>query len=159
MRYDRRPVVNFYENFDSDWRYHWSTVRHTRFVSRLHSRVKWVRVHEHGPYGLNSSTGRSDIDRCCRFTSRKLERYPDCYSFPDGFIVPYIPELPFFMAHIETEQIDQGDYYDVCVGLDVSTWSEIHAYRRCGSGMSGGFEFPNGYKLAVETIERFALVG
>lgn len=159
MRYVSCPVEIPYENFHSDWLHHWETVRHVRFINKLHPRVKWVRVHEHGSYGLNSFTGRSNIENCCRYTSRELTRYPDSYSFPDGFLVPYIPELPFFMAHIETEQIDQGDYYDVCVGLDVSTWSEIHAYRRCGSGMSGGFEFPNGYKLAVETIERFALVG
>lgn len=159
MRYNRHPVSNIYEYYESDWRQHWDTVRYTKTANKLNPRIRWTRVHEHGSYGLNSSTGRSDVDKCCRYTSRELERYPDEYSFPDGFIVPYIPELPFFTAHIETEQIDQGDYYDVCVGVDVSTWSEIHAYRRCGSGMSGGFEFPTGYKDAVLVIERYALVG
>lgn len=159
MTYEHKPVNRPYYNFELDWKRHWNIVRHTRLFNKRQQRIKWIRVHDHGSYGLNSSCGRSDVDKRCRFTSRKLEKLPDEYSFPEGFLVPYIPKLPFFMAHIETEQIDQGEYFDVCVGLEVSTWCEIHAYRRCGSGMSGEFEFPHGYKLAVETVERFALVG
>ena len=135
-------------------------MKYVKATNKLNPKVKWVRVHEHSSYGLDSSIGRSDTDSRCKYTSRELSKYSECYSFPDVFIVPYIPKLPFFSAHIETEQINcSDDGYNISVGLDVSTWREIHASRNIGPGMSGGLDFPKGYKNAVNEIERYALAG
>lgn len=158
--YEIIPVVSPYEGFYYDWRYHWRLRRFVRMTRRVHPTIKWVRTHSRENQGLDSSIGRHDYWNSCRYT-RRLMGNKNGYEYPDGFLIPYIPELPFFMAHIETEQIiyDEDGEYSLCVGVDVSTWQEIHAFRRCGPGISGGYSFPDGYRLAVDQIRHYALTG